>query len=125
MPRNARRQAMSIEENRAIVRRFVEECWGKANMNVADELCDPNYVAHGSASPNLEGIEAVKQFLRDVHTDNPDVVPHINDIIAEGDKVVVRVTAQGVADPWSVITIFRIVDGKIVDDWGLVGKPWT
>jgi len=34
------------------------------------------------------------------------------------------VSALGVSEPWAVITIFRIADGKIVEDWGLVGKPW-
>lgn len=116
---------MSAEKNKTIVRRFVEECWGKGNTTAVDELCDSNYVAHGAEGPKLAGLEAVKQFVKDVVTKYPTVVPLINDIVAEGDKVVVRVTAQGVAEPWSVITIFRIADSKIIEDWGLVGKPWS
>jgi predicted SnoaL-like aldol condensation-catalyzing enzyme len=73
----------------------------------------------------MEGIEAVKQFSKEVHDSNPGASAHIDDMIAEGDKVVVRVTARGVAEPWSVITIYRVADGKIVEDWGLAGKPWS
>lgn len=116
---------MSVEENKAIVRRFVEEFWGKGNLTVADEIAAPNIVVHGSGVENMEGVEAVKQFIKAIHDSNPNASLQFDDMIAEGDKVVVRVTARGVAEPWAVITIFRIANGKLMEDWGLVGKPWN
>jgi predicted SnoaL-like aldol condensation-catalyzing enzyme len=116
---------MSSEENKAIVRRFVEEVWGNANLAVADELVAPNILVHGAGTDNSVGIEHVKQLAQHIRANNPTSSAQLDDIIADDDKVVVRVIARDVADPWAVITIFRLADGKIVEEWGLVGKPWN
>jgi predicted SnoaL-like aldol condensation-catalyzing enzyme len=116
---------MSTEANKAIVRRLVEEVWGKVCLAVADEIIAPDYVGHASGSNNLSGIDGVKQLAVQVRDSSPEARPQIYDMIAEGDKVVIRWGAGGVPEPWAGITVFRIADGKIVEDWGIVGKPWS
>lgn len=116
---------MSTEENKVVVRRFIEEFWGQGNMAVADELATSNYISHGSDFERTDSLEAAKQFIAQVHSEHPNSSASIEDIFAEGDRVVARVISRGVAEPWAVITIFRLDGGKIVEEWGLVGKPWT
>src|SRR5437016_1049180 len=73
---------MSEEEirNKANERRFVEEIWNKGNFTVLNDLVAPDYVDHDSSS-SIGGPEGLRQA--------------IEDIIAEGDKVVTRITASG------------------------------
>lgn len=115
---------MSTEENKAIVRRFIEEFWGQGKLAVADELAVADYLAHGSDFERTDTLEAAKQSIAQVHTEHPSSSAFIEDIFAEGDKVVARVAAQGVEEPWTVISIFRLADSKIVEEWSLAGKPW-
>ncbi len=70
---------MSLEENKALVRREQEELWNHTgNLDAADELFVPDYV------------EAARQVAADFRRGFPDVVSTIEDLIAEGDKVVAR-----------------------------------
>ena len=85
---------MSTEENKAIVRRATEELFNKNNLAVIDELYATNFVSHGTPAmtPDREGY---KQFVTMSHTALPDFHTTIEDMIAEGDKVVQRFTARG------------------------------
>jgi steroid delta-isomerase-like uncharacterized protein len=121
---------MSTEENKARSRRFFEEVWGKGNLDVIDELTDPSFVDH-NAPPGLPpGLEGFKQFVVMYREAFPDIKVTVDDVIAEGDKVVIRWTAQGtntgplVGMPTTGksatitgITIERKVDGKTVEGW--------
>jgi predicted ester cyclase len=109
---------MSVEENRALGRRWGDEIWGKGNLAVIDELYAGN-LAKGEK-------EAVGMFLAaftSIHATTED-------IIAEGDKVVVRWTwagthkgeFMGIAPTGKQVTltginILRIEGGKIVEEW--------
>ena len=85
---------MSVEENKAIASRAVEELWNKNNLAVVDELYATNFVSHGlpEVTPDREGY---KQFVTISRTALPDFHTTVEDIIAEGDKVVQRFTARG------------------------------
>jgi len=115
---------MSLEENKAIVRRFIEE-WNKRNLAALDELMAADYF---DPSLQVRGLEAYKQLLTMVLKGFPDWHETIEDIIAEGDKVWVRYTAtgthagefRGLAPTGKKFTetgvlIWRIVDGKIAE----------
>lgn len=115
---------MSIEANKALVQRYVEEPWNKGNVDVLDEMCAPNFHLEG-----LGGVEAFKKVISDFRTSFPDLHFTVEEIIAEGDKVAYRWTArgthqgeyEGIAPTGKIITetgitIIRIVDGKVVDD---------
>ncbi len=111
--------SMSLEENKAIIRRYTE-AFNKKNLDALDELTASDYVDHTN---QLRGLENVKQFYIMAFKDFPDLYKTIEDIIAEGDKVWVRFKNTA-TDPTgkkielASINIFRIVNGKVLEGWG-------
>ena len=114
---------MSLEENKAIVRRFVE-AYNKRNLDLFDDLLAPDYFDHTSKV----GVEGLKQLMNMAFKAFPDFHETIEDIIAEGDKVWARITFtgthtgefMGIAPTCKKLTtemvdIFRIVNGKLVE----------
>ena len=124
---------MSAENNKTIVRRLFEEVM-KGNLAIADELIATDYVQHSVFGiPN--GREGFKQFFMAFAAAVPDAHFVIEDVIAEGDKVVTRLTVTGTqtgtlqgipptGKKFSMkgIDIFRVVDGKIVEHWDAVDQ---
>jgi len=79
--------------NKAIVRKLFDEWINKKNLAAIDEMVTPNYVSHeGGEDTNAE---YAKKFLAGVFTSSPDIHVTIEDIVCEGDKVVVRNTWRG------------------------------
>jgi predicted ester cyclase len=118
------------EENKRLVRRFYEEI-DKGNIDAMDELVDENYLDHNPPPfPNLAaGREGLKQAFRLFGKATPGR-HRIEDQIAEGDKVVTRMTSYGKHDGdlpgaprtgndlyLTSITIHRIANGKLVEKW--------
>jgi predicted ester cyclase len=121
---------MSTEENKQVVRRWIAEAWEKKNLDIIDELHAPGYVGHIVGTPGpVRGREAFKQLFAaylaafDLHRTNEFLV-------AEGDKVVAYDTyrlrhigeAAGIPPTGKELTttgidIYRIVDGKIAEQW--------
>ena len=109
---------MSTEQNKAVVRRFLE---AGLNMNAAlvDELFAPDYVNHMIPG----GREVFKQFPTMMRSAFPDLKIHqsVERLIAEGDYVVARVTFHftnaGKEATVSDLAEFRLANGKIVEDW--------
>ncbi len=121
---------MSTEENKAIMHRVVEEVFNKKNLALADELIDINFVHHGTGGVELKGPEGFKQFAAMMLTAFPDIRLTIEDMVAEGDKVVSRLTSRGthtgnfmdIAPTGKQITVTgivinRIAGGKAVEAW--------
>jgi steroid delta-isomerase-like uncharacterized protein len=126
---------MSLEENKAIARRFLN-LWGQGDLALVDELATPTFkVFYPYLSEPMVGLEAFKQHLQAFHAIVPDATLVSEDeIIAEGDKVVIRWTARGTYATemerfpaaaltgkqvtWTGISIFQIVDGKVVEERG-------
>ena len=79
---------MSLEENKAIVRRLTEAL-NELNLALLDELMTPNYFHH---TLRIQGLESFKQNMTLIYKGFPDWHETIKDIIAEGDKVWVRYT---------------------------------
>ena len=86
---------MSAEDNKAIARRYWEEVWSTGNVAMVDELVAPESLFHSGASINTRDNEARKQGTTRWRTWVPDLRTTIDDIFAEGDKVVVRWTTRG------------------------------
>ena len=86
---------MSVEENKALVRREVEEVWHKGNFMIVDEIYAVNFIDHSPLPGTMPDREGIKQFIRIIRDVFPDIKLTIEDLIAEGDKVVERVTATG------------------------------
>ena len=120
---------MSLEENKALIRRFTEEGWNGGNLAIFDELLPPSYVAHDPMA-TVQGPEGFKQFYVGCRTAFPDTHVAIEDVIAEGEKVVERWTGtgthqgpfQGIPQTGKYVTITgmsisRIAGGKIEEAW--------
>ncbi len=122
---------MPAEENKAIFRRYIEEVPNGGNLEVADEIFD-RYLSHQSDGSTLErGPEDVKRFTGEYRWAFPDFHISIEEQIAEGDKVVNRVTIQGTHQrefrdmaptgkevEIKAVTIFRFSpEGKVVETW--------
>jgi predicted ester cyclase len=115
---------LSAEEGKAVVRREQEELWNHTgNLDAAEELFAP------------EQAKAAKQEAADFRRGFPDVVSTIEDLIAEGDKVVARwrscATHQGeyMGIPpsskeveFTGISVYRIERGKIAESWNVEDK---
>ena len=85
------------EENEALVRRYFEEIWNKGNLQLIDELFTTNFVRHGPVGTEGEvrGLEGFKGLVSSYRSGLPDLRIPIEDLIAEGDRVVTRWTAYG------------------------------
>src|SRR2546427_9011056 len=86
---------MEPEENKAVVRRFVEEIPNKKSSVPADELLTSGFVLHFPNMPPVEGVEAFKEIPTAILSAFPDLVETIDDLVAEGDHVVERMTLRG------------------------------
>ena len=120
---------MSAEQQKMIIQRWVEEAWNNGNLAIADEVYSADYFLHDPTRP-IHGPEALKQFVAAFHTGYPDIHATIEDMIAEGDKVVWRYTVRGThkgefmgiaptSKPVTLtgILISRFADDKVVEDW--------
>lgn len=122
---------MSAEENKALVRRALEEHFNQGNLDLAEEIFAPDYVNHDPATPDFgSGPEAANQAARLYRGAFPDAQITVEDQIAEGDKVATRWSARGTHQgelagvPASGnrveitgIQIDRIAEGKIAEGW--------
>src|SRR5215217_3323782 len=119
------------EENKAIFRRYVEEVQNQGNLEVADEIFG-RYISHQADGSTLErGPEDVKRFTEEYRSAFPDWRISIDEQIADGDKVVNRVTLRGTHQRQfrdmaptgkemevKAVTIFRFSEeGKVVETW--------
>jgi predicted SnoaL-like aldol condensation-catalyzing enzyme len=110
---------MSTEQNKAVVRRFIEEVLNNLDAALVDELLAPDYVNHMIPG----GREGFKQFPTMLRSAFPDLKFHnsIEHLIAEGDHVVARITFHatnaGKEVTGSDLSEYRVANGKIVEDW--------
>ena len=118
---------MSAEENKALVRRFVEEFWNQGNTAAVDELMEIDAAIHMPTGEVVD-LDGLKSFAATWRRSFPDWHSTFEELIAEGDRVAERWTGRGtqrgelqgiaptdrrVEVPGSVF--YRIVDAKIVE----------
>ena len=122
---------MSIEENKAIALRFAR-VWDTDDPSILDELAAPDISVSYPILPGpLKGVGPFKEILASVRAGLPDIKIAVGDVVAEGDVVVAPWTMSGThlgtlmgippsgnAVSWRGITIYRIEDGKVVDERG-------
>jgi steroid delta-isomerase-like uncharacterized protein len=120
---------MSAEENKATVRRWVDAAWNSGDFSSAPDLYPPDYMFHFGGMDS-RGADGLSGFISAYRAAFPDIHMTIEDLIAEGDKVVWRITTSGTQQnefmgiPSSgkhmqvrAIVISRFADGKWVEDW--------
>lgn len=118
---------MSTETNKATVRRYIEQIMNEKQYDLVDEFLVEAVELHGSG-PGISGRAALAEFYAAFFAAFPDWQMTIDDMVAEGDKVVVRYTAtcthqgefQGIpatGRPYTqnAIVIYRLANGKIVE----------
>ncbi len=126
------------EQNKTAVRRLFDELWNKGNLPVADELIAPTYTHHDASTPDVgRGPESEKKRVTHYRNAFPDMRLTIEDIIAEGETVIVRWSCRGqhkgelngIAPTGkqfaiSGVTISRFANGKVVEgfvNWDALG----
>jgi predicted ester cyclase len=122
---------MSIEKNKFLAGRVMEEIFNQGNLTRIDDLFAPEIVIHDT-DKELRGEEQVRQGISRLHMAFPDLHYEILDRIAEGDKVVVRFRGQGTQKgefrgvpptgkkmTYLGIMIMRFIDGKVIEYWGV------
>jgi predicted ester cyclase len=120
------------ERNKDVIRRLLEEV-DRGNLDVVDAWYSPEFVDHAPSptrglAPGRDGVRQAFALFRQAF---PDTRHTIEDLIAQGDRVVARISARGThtgelfghAPTGRVVTltriaIYRIVDGRIVERWG-------
>lgn len=123
---------MSVEQNKINFRRIPEEIFNQGNLALADELFAADYIEHVPPAPGWpSGVAGFKQFVMTLRAAFPDFHYTVeDDAIAEGDKVVGRITGHGTHQgelmgipptgkyaTWSEIHIGRFAGGKLVEHW--------
>lgn len=121
---------MSTEQNKAIIRRWIEEAWNKGEIELADEIYSPGFTARDieDAGKILRGPEGIKKSVIEMRAAFPDIHFTIDHLIAEEDLVVGAFTIRGTHKGslagipptgkkviFSAVDVWRFEDGKIIE----------
>ena len=121
---------MPTEDNKAVVRQVYEECFNKHHLAAIDTSIDPNEVDHFAPPGTPSGIEGARKLIGMFLTAFPDIHVTVEDMIAEVDKTVARITMSGTQQgaflgipptgkhfSITLIEINRFEGGKSVEHW--------
>ena len=119
---------MTIEENREVVRQFIERVFERGEVGAVDELVADDFVPH--TYPGTTDRDGLKRAMERVSQGLEDAKFTVDDMIAEGDRVAVRLTSgatqvgefmgmppSGKRYEIEEIHIFRLSDGRISEHW--------
>ena len=119
------------EENKALFRKFVDECFNRKDPSAIDRLIAPDILDHNLPPGQEPGAESMKQLMGMFFGAFPDLSVTIDQLVAEGDLVVGRMTtagthqgdfmgiaATGKSVKFTEMHMVRIVGGKAVEHWG-------
>ncbi len=121
----------TLEQNKVLVRRLMEDDISTGNLAVADEIISPAFIDHTNPPGMQEGIAGHKAIVTLFRGAFPDLNWGIDEMIAEGDRVVARTTMTGthLGELFGIpptgkqvsmygVHILRIAGGKIAEHWG-------
>jgi steroid delta-isomerase-like uncharacterized protein len=125
----------TTEETKALFRKFYEELFNRKNLGVFEQMTTPNPTDNGLPPGFPPGREGSKQFVGMYFSAFPDLQINIEDLVAEGDKVVGRVSyrgthkgelmgipATGKVTSVSAMEILRFEGDKIAEHWSVVDQ---
>ena len=125
-------QAQTIEQNKAVILRAEAEVWNKGDLAAVDGIYAPDFVCHFVDGIEWRGQSGIKAAVASHRKSFPDWHERVEDIVAEGDRVAIRIHSTGTqlgafngipATGRKVsieeIHIFRIEHGKIAEQWGM------
>jgi len=121
---------MSVDQNKALIRRLYDEALNKGNLEVVDEIIAPNYIRHGLAPGASPGPESTKQVFTMMRTAFPDLCITVEPVVGEGDMVAAQLTHRGthkgefmsIAPTGKQVTvttvgIYRFAGNKLEEAW--------
>src|SRR5258708_2017698 len=122
---------MSTETNKAVVRRY-QEIYNTNTLDALSEVLAPDFVSHNLVKGTPNSLAGLKSLNADTLAAYPDFQVSIEDLLADADKVIMRfvmtgthtgapfmdIPATGNKMQVTGISIFRLVDDKIVEHWG-------
>ncbi len=127
-------QAAVEEQNKEVVKRYWNGKWNERRPEILDELMTPDVVYHGT-SMEMNGVEEYKQVYNMYRSALHDTQITIEEIIAEGDKVMTRLSMSSVHKgdlagippsgktlTGTVFTVFRLDNGKIAEEWEILDE---
>jgi steroid delta-isomerase-like uncharacterized protein len=116
--------------NKELVRRFYKEVYGAWNMALVDDLVSPGFISHDWPEGGPTGPQAFRDYYSAIRSAVPDARYVVDDLIAEGDRVVVRWRMLGTQErafgdipptgrliTLKGIAVYRLEDGKLVERW--------
>lgn len=121
----------TLEQNKSVVRRFIEEFVVGGDESLADEFFAPDYVRHDPGTPNgRQDRDEFVAMLSEMRTAFPDMEVEIEEMVAEGDFVVFRAVERGTHESEFMgipptgnsfeitgMAMHRIEDGKLAETW--------
>ena len=129
---------MSVEANKRVVRRHYDQLFNERRLDLAGELTSPDYLEHGIAplaervGDRVDPVEGLKETVRWLTAAFPDLRIGVDELIAEGDKVVSYITMRGThlgefqgipptgrSFDVKAMHLFRVADGKCVEHWAV------
>lgn len=119
-----------MSESEDVVRRFLDEVITAGNAGALPELMAKDVAWHGGSFGEIRSLDEFTQFIGQFLAAFPDLAVTVDDVIARADKVVTRLTvrgthsgelmgipASGTEATWTDVNIYRVADGKIVEEW--------
>jgi steroid delta-isomerase-like uncharacterized protein len=121
---------MSTEDNKTVIRRWNEEIFNEKRVDRADELVTQDYEDHAAQPGQAFGLQGAKQMWAMYVAALPDLRVTMDEMVAEGDRVAARWTAEGTHQGellgipatgkrirWSGISICRVAEGKMAEQF--------
>ncbi len=120
-----------LERNKELIYRMNQEVWNQGNLEIIDELYSPEFVWHFLPTDTKTiGLDSLREHVRNHREAFPDWIEEIVHIVAEGDMVGIHFVSRGTNEgsflgnpptgksiQVNEMSIFRIVDGKIAEQW--------
>jgi predicted ester cyclase len=130
---------VTLDANKALVRRLFEEVFPAGDPSAVHELVAPEIIDHNPMPGQPPGVKGIEYVVSRLHTAHPDLRFTVDDLVAEADRVAIRWTLRatgtgsmlgqspgGTPVEQTAIVIFRIADGKIAERWaGFSPMPAT
>jgi len=122
---------MPAEENKALLRRYIEAVWDNQNPKAVDQFLAPDYKRHRSPTTEPLTREEQKQLLIQFRAAFPDIQLTLEEVIAEGERIAFRSTIRGTHQgellgiaptgrqvAVGLVDVIHVEDGKFVEQWG-------
>jgi steroid delta-isomerase-like uncharacterized protein len=123
---------MSGDAGKALVRRYYDELWNRWDLGLVDELLAPDVGFRGSLGIEVRGRDGFRRYVALVRDAFPDFHNAVEELVAESDRVVARLTYRGTHRgplfglaptgrriSYAGVALFRIAGGRIAEGWVL------